>query len=43
MVRENMNRITPMEDPKTIIYRKTTTIDEEIDQVEAGLKNEYYA
>jgi predicted DNA-binding transcriptional regulator len=38
-----MSKIVPMEDPKNIIYRSQTTVDEEIDQIEKGLKNEYYA
>jgi hypothetical protein len=38
-----MSLITPMEDPKNIMYRKNTTIDEEIDEVEKALKNPYYA
>ena len=31
-----------MEDPNTIKYRKTTTVDQEIDECEANLKNPYY-
>ena len=37
-----MKRIKPMDDPKTMIYRKTTTIDQEIDECERSLKNPFF-
>ena len=42
LIQSNNMLIKEMEDPKTMRYRKTSTVDQEIDECEANLKNPYY-
>lgn len=42
LIRANNRLIKDMDDPTTMRYRKTSTVDQEIDDCEANLKNPYY-
>ena len=37
-----MKKIKPMGDPKSMVFRKTTSIDQEIDDCARSLKNPYF-